>query len=417
MISIITPHYEGTNPYVEEAYQSLCEQTVGDWEWVVILNNGGTLPKHILTDPRVRAIVYPNAGSNIGALKLFACQNAHGEIMVELDADDMLTPNALKRIEGAFEDPAVAFAYSNDAQFDHGTWEPGSYSAYWGWRNRPWTYKGHELIEQVGMPPTAQALRAIFWAPNHVRAWRADDYWQIGGHNPNLAVVDDYDLCCRFYLHKPMRHIDECLYLYRRHGDNNTFRQNADIQTGNAQMYSKYVIPLAETWARREGLPLIDLGGAFGSPEGYISLDVQGADVVCDLEQGIPYPDSSVGVVRAYDVLEHLHDSVAIMNEIHRVLAPGGWLLASVPSTDGRGAFQDPTHVSFWNENSFWYYTDPKLQRYVPSITARFQVSRVLTWYPSDWHKQHNISYVDAQLIAVKDGFRAPGECLWEQHI
>ncbi len=28
-----------------------------------------------------------------------------------------------------------------------------------------------------------------------------------------------------------------------------------------------------------------------------------------------------------------------------------------VPSTDGRGAFQDPTHVSFWNINSFMYYS------------------------------------------------------------
>ncbi|MFM6367255.1 MAG: class I SAM-dependent methyltransferase, partial [Dolichospermum sp.] len=38
------------------------------------------------------------------------------------------------------------------------------------------------------------------------------------------------------------------------------------------------------------------------------------------------------------------------------ILKPGGIVDISVPSTDGRGAFQDPTHVSFWNINSFLYY-------------------------------------------------------------
>ena len=33
-------------------------------------------------------------------------------------------------------------------------------------------------------------------------------------------------------------------------------------------------------------------------------------------------------------------------------------LLSLTPSTDGRGAYQDPTHVAFYNENSFWYYTN-----------------------------------------------------------
>jgi hypothetical protein len=44
------------------------------------------------------------------------------------------------------------------------------------------------------------------------------------------------------------------------------------------------------------------------------------------------------------------------MNEIWRILKPDGIVDISVPSTDGRGAFQDPTHVSFWNINSFMYY-------------------------------------------------------------
>ena len=82
-------------------------------------------------------------------------------------------------------------------------------------------------------------------------------------------------------------------------------------------------------------------------------------------------------------------------------------------STDGRGAFQDPTHIAFWNENSFWYYTDPQYAKYVPEITARFQVSRLVSYFPGDWHRANNISYVKAHLIATKDGARQGGWVNW----
>jgi hypothetical protein len=84
-------------------------------------------------------------------------------------------------------------------------------------------------------------------------------------------------------------------------------------------------------------------------------------------------------------------------------------LFTSTPSTDGRGAFQDPSHVAFYNENSFWYFTDRQYADFVPQINCRFQVSRLVTTFLSDWHREHNISYVNANLIAIKDGPRQGG--------
>lgn len=78
-----------------------------------------------------------------------------------------------------------------------------------------------------------------------------------------------------------------------------------------------------------------------------------------------PFEDNTFDVVRAYDLIEHLQCPITTMNEIWRVLKPGGLADILVPSTDGRGAFQDPTHIhnpltgtrgSFWNQNSFMYY-------------------------------------------------------------
>lgn len=98
------------------------------------------------------------------------------------------------------------------------------------------------------------------------------------------------------------------------------------------------------------------------------------------------------------------------MNQIYRVLVPGGWLISATPSTDGRGAFQDPTHCSFWNENSWLYYTRQEQRKFVPGINARFQATRIYTDYPNQWCRERKIPYVFADVVALK-GQRQPGIC------
>jgi SAM-dependent methyltransferase len=264
--------------------------------------------------------------------------------------------------------------------------------------------------------PDAAMMSNICFAPNHVRAWRRSTYEQIGGHDAALVLADDFDLCCRMYLATTIKRIAQCLYLYRRHDDQTSIARNAELQPYAAGVADRYRYELAVRWARLNNLAALDLGAAHDRPVGFVGLDRHaGADVNvrADASGGLPFATSSVGVVRAHDFLEHVADKVAMMNEIWRVLAPGGWLLSSTPSSDGRGAYQDPTHVSYWNENSFWYYTTARYARYVPEIVARFQANRVRTYYPSVWHEQHQISYVDAALVAVKDGYRPPGLVEW----
>jgi hypothetical protein len=94
------------------------------------------------------------------------------------------------------------------------------------------------------------------------------------------------------------------------------------------------------------------------------------------------------------------------MKELYRCLAPNGWALIEVPSTDGRGAYQDPTHVSFWNSNSFWYYTKKDQARFI-NTPVKFQLNRILNYYPSDYHKLHDIVYTKAHLVKL-DGDNIP---------
>jgi SAM-dependent methyltransferase len=68
--------------------------------------------------------------------------------------------------------------------------------------------------------------------------------------------------------------------------------------------------------------------------------------VCVDLEtEALPYESGSFQAVLAKDVFEHLHRPEAILREIHRVLAPGGTLLASVVVAYPRRVWDDYTHI------------------------------------------------------------------------
>ena len=132
--------------------------------------------------------------------------------------------------------------------------------------------------------------------------------------------------------------------------------KNLDIQQQNKSMKNTFNVLNSQSHFQ----PLrIDLGCGINKPEGFVGVDVypgSGVDIVANLSRRFPFEDNSVDEIRAHDVIEHIQDRIHTMNEIWRVCKPGAKVDIRVPSTDGRGAFQDPTHISFWNINSFLYY-------------------------------------------------------------
>jgi predicted SAM-dependent methyltransferase len=199
-------------------------------------------------------------------------------------------------------------------------------------------------------------------------------------------------------------HIDKGLYVYRVHGDNSWLTYNQDIQNGVYPLYDKYIEKMVLKWADDNELLKLDLGGRLSKQEGYLSVDLKDADINFDLNKDWPLKDNSVGVVRAFDIFEHLTDSVHTMKELSRVLAPQGYAFIQVPSTDGRGAHQDPSHKSFWNINSFKYYTDKTFSKYIDT-PVRFQVMRL---YDTEKNKD-GVIWTMAHLVNLKGGIRPPG--------
>jgi O-antigen biosynthesis protein len=204
--------------------------------------------------------------------------------------------------------------------------------------------------------------------------------------------------------------IPKLLYLQRLHDQQSRSRPaiNNAIQNDTVGMYLENIERLALAWSGRQGLAAF----SFRTPS---TIDDPVLDERFKVGQVEPsfssfmLPDNSVGVIRAEDVLQKVSDRATLLNECYRVLAPGGLLLTDTPSTDGRGAFQDPSNTAFYNENSFSYLTRAELRPTIPALNARLQVSHLMTYYPSQVHEDLDVSYVKANLIAIKDGPRQGG--------
>lgn len=107
----------------------------------------------------------------------------------------------------------------------------------------------------------------------------------------------------------------------------------------------------------------IEIGGGTLVQPGWVNLDSRNGDGEWKrLAQETPWPaaDNSIDAIRASHVMEHIpagEPRIAVMNEAHRVLKPGGVFEIIVPLMVGTWhAIADPTHVSFWVKESFHYF-------------------------------------------------------------
>lgn len=408
--SIITPEHNPDNTqFLLELYESICNQTYPNWEWVLFLNGNCSeehIPEIIKHDQRVVIHKRVKQDGIIGAIKKEAFSLGSGDILVEADHDDMLTTDCLEELNKAYQNQSIGFVYSDDA-FLHMVGESIPFTSENGWTYKMFKWKDKELLSMNSFPPSSYSFSYIWYAPDHVRSWRKSTYHEIGGHNENMNVCDDHELCIRSYLATETHFIPKVLYIYRITGNNTSINhRNAEIQETTKNLHNQYAQRLAERDAEIRQLFKVDISSSSNHYPGYERINVKETE-----NNLIPLPDNCVGVLNATHVIQCVKDKHKIISEIHRVLAPGGWAFIEVPSTDGRGAYQDPTHISYWNENCFLYYTDSHLGDFIGNKTIRFQTYRLETHFPNDWLKSINVSMVSAWLVAIKPGMgRIPGQ-------
>ena len=147
---------------------------------------------------------------------------------------------------------------------------------------------------------------------------------------------------------------------------------------------SLYVVPAAAA-ADKPGVELrriLHLGSGLKPIPGAVNVDLCAStrpDVVHDLNvRPWPFEQNAFDEVAAYDVIEHLDDVVATMEEIHRVSADGAVVKVTVPHFSSSNAFTDITHRHYFSAFSFHYFTGENEFPFYTAARFRRRVSNVI---------------------------------------
>lgn len=145
----------------------------------------------------------------------------------------------------------------------------------------------------------------------------------------------------------------------------------------------------------------VDIGcGKNKQGENWFGIDYRklpGVDLVQDLEV-FPWgvPSESFHTALANHVIEHINPShgifISFMNEVWRILKPGGEFMIGAPYATSQGMFRDPTHVNFVNEET-WSYFDPDDNFYKGGL---YNIYSPLPWRIkiNTWHNNGNVEVV-----------------------
>ena len=240
LFSIVTPLYNTNLEYFKYAYQSLCEQTLNDWEWILIddsqepLNN---IKQFIKSQKDVRLKYFrigPTKG-NIGLSKWRGNCMSTGKWLIEFDHDDMLFYWTLQTIKDAIDlYPNNKFIYSDNTTIDENNDITDClYGKDYEWGlGYGYSYMSKvpigEIRTDASGPMNNATIRYIVGVPNHFRCWERNFYFSIGGHNQTQRIADDYELIVRSFLYTKFTHIKCCCYAQRFDGNNSQYKKNED---------------------------------------------------------------------------------------------------------------------------------------------------------------------------------------------
>ena len=131
----------------------------------------------------------------------------------------------------------------------------------------------------------------------------------------------------------------------------------------------------------------LNLGCGHSPMEGWTNLDSrpgEGVDIVFNLDscQALPFKDSSISAFHGSHVLEHIQNILPLMEELHRVAAPGARAVFKVPYGSSDEADEDPTHVRRFFPRSWGYFSQPYYWKADYGYRGDWEVEEVLLRVP-----------------------------------
>ncbi len=185
MCSVVIPAYNAA-PYIARAVESVRSQSRSPWELVVIddASTDGT-PEVVraLDEPRLTLLVQEE-NHGVSAARNRGLAAASGELVLFLDADDWLMPDALERLTAALAaDPMAAAAYGEAVRADAAGQVFGPDS-------------GPVFNRRPSGDVSAAILARNFVVTPGVLCARTEAVRKAGGFDETLRVAEDWVLWC-----------------------------------------------------------------------------------------------------------------------------------------------------------------------------------------------------------------------------
>lgn len=178
--------------------------------------------------------------------------------------------------------------------------------------------------------------------------------------------------------------------------------------------------------AATEFARVLNLGSGNKYMAGAVNIDITPAtnpDLVHNLNcLPWPLPDSHFREVHAFDVLEHLTDLVAVMEEIHRVCEDGALVRITTPHFSSANSYTDLTHRHhfgyfsldhFTGESHNDFYTDRRFHMVSRNLIFRPSLVNKIVWrmaqrrpevYERSWAWAFPAWFLYFELAVVKAG-------------
>ncbi len=253
-ITVYMPNHNYAQ-YIDESIQSVLNQTIDDWE-LIIIDDGSTdnsleVIEKYRNNPSITIIEQENKGLNV--TNNVAVRLARGKYIVRLDADDYFDENFLLVLSNIL-----------DKKEEIGLVYPDYYHVN----------KDGEITEAIRRKKIGDEVKLLD-LPAHGACTMIRKELLVGldSYNEEFTCQDGYDLWLRFIKkHKPYN-VNIPLFYYRRHGENSTEQQQKILYTrsvikrkfvennGGAKLTILGVVPVLNSSIYKQNRPLIELCG------------------------------------------------------------------------------------------------------------------------------------------------------------
>lgn len=227
-VSIITLTHQGREKYLPEMIQSVKNQTLTDWELIVVDNGKYDATEKIITelakDDKRFIYIKNETDPGISAARNIGLKAARGEFLAVLDSDDLWTDTEklAKQIEYLNTHPDCAVVGTGVIVIDE---------------------NGAEINRYQNQTDSAKIKQSILYKNPLAHSsvlMRTAGIDHLQGYDENLPFLEDYDLWLRMAVMWKIANLPEYMTKYRKHTTNVTKQKILAMMKMNISLIVKY---------------------------------------------------------------------------------------------------------------------------------------------------------------------------------